>query len=156
MIYLNIDRLYKPNATCRVAQIGHSQDYTDFETSQQQSVACVTQDQNYLSRTATQSNLPSAADYILELQSCSILLLLKSTLIALRHLHYPHQRLAVKMSYIEIQPTFSHLNPNSSMVERFTGDQKAVGSSPAWELRYKNSSKNITITIKKYSIICCQ
>ena len=34
----------------------------------------------------------------------------------IRHLHYLHYRLAVKMSYIEIHPTFSHLSPNSSMV----------------------------------------
>ena len=41
------------------------------------------------------------------------------------------------MSYIEIQPTFSHLDPNRAQwLERLTVDLKVVGLSPAWELRY--------------------
>ena len=41
--------------------------------------------------------------------------------------------IAVKMSYIEIQPTFSYLSPN---IAQWLVPVKVVGSSPAWELRY--------------------
>ena len=62
-------------------------------------------------------------------------------------LHYLHT------NQLEIQPTFSHLNPNSLMVRVFLRRSKGCG----FESRFgelgiflsKNNSKNIVITIFK-------
>ena len=57
------------------------------------------------------------------------------------------QQIAVGMSYIEIQPTFSHLSPSSLMVRASHRRSKSCGFESRLGTRSKNSSKNIMITI---------
>ena len=48
------------------------------------------------------------------------------------------------MFYIEIQPTFSHLSPNTvaQWLERLTCDLKVVSSTPAWDKLRNEGAKN--------------
>ena len=51
------------------------------------------------------------------------------------------------MSFIEIQPTFSHLSPNSSMVRASRRRSEGCGFESRLGSLSKNSSKNIIMTM---------